>query len=201
MSILQHIFIVLTKGDAIDLNCVVWWFVNTSSFSYMSEIQCWPGTVPQKRSSSGHIPPRSSRSPVFFLRFHLHPQCLTAGLCNVVKHISAWKHVMHKTPLYPEVNEISWPNKIYHWCVSIDSRPCQITYGSSIKCRFLCFCVYVLGKTLKVPVTWNRASSKRVSQTPQKIFIQTVLLQLCIKLSVDIFRPDASLEEQYKGLL
>lgn len=201
MSILQHLFIVLTKGGTIYLNGVMWWFVNTPSLSYMSEIQRWPGAVPQKCSSSGHIPPRSSRWPVFFSPFHLHPHCLTTGLCNMVKHSSAQKHVMHKTPLYTEVNEISWQNKIYHGCVSINSCPCQVTYGSSIKCRFVCFRVYVLGKPLKAPVTWNTALSECVSQMPHKMCILTVLLHLFIKLSVDIFRPDASLEEQCNGLL
>lgn len=133
--------------------------------------------------------------------FFLHPHCLTAGLCNMVKHISAQKRVMHKTPLYMEVNEIPWQNKIYHWCVPINNHPCQVTHGSYIIRRFLCFRVYVLGKILKAPATWNTALSECVSQMLHKICLQAFLPHLCIKLSAYFFRPDASLETQCMGFL
>lgn len=140
----------------------MWWFVNNSSLSYISNILHWPGAVPEKSSGLRAHSSEIIRWPIFS-PFHLHLHCLTAGLCNMVKHISAQRHVMHEKPLYTEVNEISWWNKIYHLSVSINNRPRQLTYGSSVKCRFLCFRVYVLGKTLKAPVTWNTALSVHVS--------------------------------------
>lgn len=127
----------------------------------------------------------------------------TLSHCRVMQHDEIYFiSETCQNALYTEVNEIVWREQ------DLSSmrlhQPCQVTYGLSIERYqkiFLCFRVNVLGKTSKAPVTWNTALSECVSQMLHQICLQTVLPHLCIKLSEYFFGPDASLEEQCKGLI
>lgn len=139
---LWMLFMVLVKGGAIYLNCVMCRFVNNSALT-----RCCSSKTLKLRAHSSEI----------ILLARISPAFISTHIVSLQGYATWWNVFQLRNMSCTTHRSVQRLMKSRDRTRFIIVRPCQFTYGSSIKLWVLCFRVYVLGKILKCTCDMKRS--------------------------------------------